>query len=81
MQYHVLYNPLAGNGKGESAARALANDLPADSFTFEDVTAITDFAALFARSKSAAISTTLPPAAATSFSTTWRKSRAESRSC
>lgn len=48
MQYHVLYNPLAGNGKGESAARALADAHPADSFTFEDVTAITDFAAFFA---------------------------------
>ena len=48
MQYRVLYNPLAGNGKGESAARALTKTFPTDGFTFEDITAVTDFAAFFA---------------------------------
>ena len=31
MTYHVLYNPHAGNGRGQTAARALTGVLPDDT--------------------------------------------------
>lgn len=47
-KYNVLYNPLAGNGKGENAAKKLKELLNGDELTFTDVTKVSDYRALFA---------------------------------
>ena len=47
-KYNVLYNPLAGNGKGENAAKKLTELLNGDELTFTDMTKVSDYRALFA---------------------------------
>ena len=47
-KYNVLYNPLAGNGKGENAAKKLKELLNGDELTFTDMTKVSDYRALFA---------------------------------
>lgn len=47
-KYNVLYNPLAGNGKGENAAQKLNELLNGDELTFTDMTKVSDYRALFA---------------------------------
>lgn len=47
-KYNVLYNPLAGNGKGENAAKKLKELLKGDELTFTDMTKVSDYRALFA---------------------------------
>ena len=47
-KYNVLYNPLAGNGKGENAAKKLKELLNGDELTFTDMTKVGDYRALFA---------------------------------
>ena len=47
-KYNVLYNPLAGNGKGENAAKKLKELLNGDELTFTDMTKVNDYRALFA---------------------------------
>lgn len=47
-KYNVLYNPLAGNGKGENAAKKLKERLNGDELTFTDMTKVSDYRALFA---------------------------------
>lgn len=47
-KYNVLYNPLAGNGKGENAAKKLKELLNGDELTFTDMTKMSDYRALFA---------------------------------
>lgn len=47
-KYNVLYNPLAGNGKGENAAKKLKELLNGDELTFIDMTKVSDYRALFA---------------------------------
>ena len=47
-KYNVLYNPLAGNGKGENAAKKLKELLNDDELTFTDMTKVSDYRALFA---------------------------------
>ena len=47
-KYNVLYNPLAGNGKGENAAKKLKELLNGDELTFTDMTTVNDYRALFA---------------------------------
>lgn len=47
-KYNVLYNPLAGNGKGENAAKKLKELLNGDELTFSDMTKVSDYRALFA---------------------------------
>ncbi len=47
-KYNVLYNPLAGNGKGENAAKKLNELLNGDELTFTDMTKVSDYRALFA---------------------------------
>ena len=47
-KYNVLYNPLAGNGKGENAAKKLKELLNGDELTFTDITKVSDYRALFA---------------------------------
>ena len=46
--YAVLYNPLAGNGRGKEASLALRTHLTDGEITFTDMTGITDYAAYFA---------------------------------
>ena len=47
-KYNVLYNPLAGHGKGENAAKKLKELLNGDELTFTDMTKVSDYRALFA---------------------------------
>ena len=47
-KYNVLYNPLAGNGKGENASKKLKELLNGDELTFTDMTKVSDYRALFA---------------------------------
>lgn len=47
-KYNVLFNPLAGNGKGENAAKKLKELLNGDELTFTDMTKVSDYRALFA---------------------------------
>ncbi len=47
-KYNVLYNPLAGNGKGENAAKKLKELMNGDELTFTDMTKVSDYRALFA---------------------------------
>ena len=47
-KYNVLYKPLAGNGKGENAAKKLKELLNGDELTFTDMTKVSDYRALFA---------------------------------
>lgn len=47
-KYNVLYNPLAGNGKGENAAKKLKELLNGDELTFTDMTKVSDYRALLA---------------------------------
>ena len=47
-KYNVLYNPLAGNGKGENAVKKLKELLNGDELTFTDMTKVSDYRALFA---------------------------------
>lgn len=47
-KYNVLYNPLAGNGKGENAAKKLKELLNGDELTFTDMTKVSDYRPLFA---------------------------------
>lgn len=46
--YCVLFNPLAGGGQGEIQARALSKKMPEDALRFVDITAVKEYAALFA---------------------------------
>ena len=46
--YCVLFNPLAGGGLGETQARALSRKMPEDTLRFVDITAVKEYAALFA---------------------------------
>lgn len=46
--YAVLYNPLAGNGRGKEASLALRTHLTDGEITFTDMTGITDYAYYFA---------------------------------
>ena len=48
MTYCILYNPHAGNGRGEAAARRLTELLPNDELLFRDITEIHDYGAFFA---------------------------------
>lgn len=41
---HVLYNPYAGNGRGEESARRLSEMLPDDELRFQAMTEIEDYA-------------------------------------
>lgn len=45
---HVLYNPLAGNGRGEESARRLSQLLPDDDLRFQAMTEIEDYASFLA---------------------------------
>lgn len=47
-KYCVLYNPLAGNGRGEAQARVLEERLKDSTLRFVDITAVTDYDRLFA---------------------------------
>ena len=47
MTYHVLYNPHAGNGRGQTAARALTGVLPDDTLRFWDLTELCDLDTFF----------------------------------
>ena len=47
-KYNVLYNPLAGNGKGENTAKKLKELMNGDELTFTDMTKVSDYRALFA---------------------------------
>lgn len=47
-KYNVLYNPLAGNGKGEKASERLKELMPDDELTFTDMTKVNNYGALFA---------------------------------
>ena len=47
MTYHVLFNPHAGNGTGEAAARGLR--MPEAELVFHDMTKIDSYAVFFAR--------------------------------
>lgn len=44
MQY-VLFNPQAGNGSGAQQARALNARFPEETFSYTDMTTISDYAA------------------------------------
>ena len=46
--YCVLFNPLAGGGQGEIQGRALSKKMPEDALRFVDITAVKEYAALFA---------------------------------
>ena len=45
MQY-VLFNPQAGNGSGAQQARALDARFPEETFSYTDMTTISDYALL-----------------------------------
>ena len=45
--YRILYNPLANNGKGLETSEALRAMFAEDDLHFEDMTAISDYAAYF----------------------------------
>ena len=45
MQY-VLFNPQAGNGSGAQQARALDARFPEETFSYTDMTTISDYAGL-----------------------------------
>lgn len=45
--YRILYNPLANNGKGLETSEALRTMFAEDDLHFEDMTAISDYAAYF----------------------------------
>ena len=47
MQYLILYNPHAGNGRGEENALTIQNVLPDEKLTFRDMTGIEDYRAFF----------------------------------
>lgn len=47
MIYHVLYNPNAGNGRGQEAVSTLAGLLPEDTLHFQDMTALCDYDTFF----------------------------------
>ena len=47
-KYNVLYNPLAGNGKGKNASEKLKELMPDDELTFTDMTKVNDYRAFFA---------------------------------
>ena len=51
MQYHILYNPLAGNGAGRTRAEALAAKLPESTVRLVDITRVKDYAAYFSAMK------------------------------
>ena len=46
-QYLILYNPHAGNGRGEENARTVRNILPEGNLTFRDITQIRDYREFF----------------------------------
>ena len=41
--YAVLYNPLAGNGRGKEASLALRNHFTDGEVTFTDITSLSDY--------------------------------------
>ena len=41
--YTVLYNPYAGNGRGEENTRAIGDFLPGEEIDFHDMTKIEDY--------------------------------------
>lgn len=41
--YTVLYNPYAGNGRGEENTRAIGDFLPGEKIDFHDMTKIEDY--------------------------------------
>ena len=45
--YTVLYNPYAGNGRGEENTRAIGDFLPREEIDFHDMTKIEDYGAFF----------------------------------
>ena len=45
---HVLFNPFAGNGRGEESARKVAAFLPEDDLRFQSMTEIEDYASFLA---------------------------------
>ena len=45
--YTVLYNPYAGNGRGEENTRAIGKFLPEEEIDFHDMTKIEDYGAFF----------------------------------
>ena len=47
MQYLILYNPHAGNGRGEENALAIQNVLPDEGLTFQDMTKVESYRAFF----------------------------------
>ena len=47
MTYHVLYNPHAGNGRGQEAAQVLTGLLPDDTLRFWDLTELCDLDTFF----------------------------------
>lgn len=47
MFYHVLYNPHAGNGRGEEISKELTEKLKEHSLTFQDITKIKDYDTYF----------------------------------
>lgn len=46
-KYLILYNPQAGNGRGEENALTIQNILPEGNLTFRDMTRIQDYRAFF----------------------------------
>lgn len=48
MVYHVLFNPLAGNGRGEQEARKLNDIMPEAALRYYDMTKISAYADFFA---------------------------------
>ena len=46
-KYLILYNPQAGNGRGEENALTIQNILPDGSLTFRDMTRIADYREFF----------------------------------
>ena len=47
-RYRILYNPNAGNGTGKASSEKLRTVLSQDTLTYEDMTAIKDYASFFA---------------------------------
>ena len=45
--YTVLYNPYAGNGRGEENTRAIGDFLPGEKIDFHDMTKIEDYGEFF----------------------------------
>ena len=45
--YTVLYNPYAGNGRGEENTRAIGDFLPGEEIDFHDMTKIEDYGEFF----------------------------------